>query len=195
MRTAIERLAAQMEREIGHSVTLRAPAVDTAALPTVLVPLYQVSDGLTLPFGEVARAAEVKPAGADWVDFGGDASSRFLCRRSPEAGLSITSWDGRSTIGEPLFATVEDWLASEYTELLEQGDTEADFVLTDIPVSKIAVVAELKDICPLVTRELLEALDKLPFRIPGVRTAAAIHVVRKLHAMGVACRLEQVQKA
>jgi hypothetical protein len=190
MRTTIERLAAQIEREIGQSVTLRPPAVDTAALPNVLVPLYQVSDGLTLPFGEIARAADVKPSGDGWVDFGGDASTRYLCRREPEGGLSITT----SSVGEPMFATVEDWLASEYTELLEQGDAEADFVISEILVSKIAVVAELKDICPLVTRELLEALDKLPFRIPGVPTAAAIQVVRKLHAMGVSCRLEQVRQ-
>ena len=190
--TAFSMLVRQVERDFGVSIPV-SPSTDLAAVPHPLRPLYEFSDGLTLPFATIHKIADWdRTTFPGWIYFGSDHYfSWFLCHESESPAL--TSWDHE--VGHEIeaeFDTAIEWLTEEYETFIEADTGENVVHITAIPesVSKTEAIAEIKRISNKSTSQLLADLRTGDFAVSNVIRSRAFSTVRNLAALGVACHLE-----
>ena len=182
---------AQIERDFGISIERSAPK-SLSGLPEALLPLYEFSDGLTLPFGEIYKAADCdRTTDPGWVTFGFDYYfSFFLCHESDR--LAFTTWDHDSrTRIEGTYASALEWLVAEYDDYVAADTKENSVHVVQIPgaASKTSVIAELKRVSKKSTGELLALVRSGSFVFEDVVRSDAFRVVRALQDLGVECHV------
>jgi hypothetical protein len=193
-KTAVRGVFDQIDRETRFSVTLAKPATNLSEIPEPLRPLYAISDGVTLPFGDVypALAFRTERFPSGWFCFGANHSfSFFLCHRS--SSPSITTWDLESgTRIEAVFDTAYDWLVDEYREYIESDLRSCRLCVSEIPAGarKTAVLKHLKPLANKTSSEWLGVMRAGSFTIDDANRLDAITAVRALQQIGVACHVD-----
>ncbi|MDJ0910892.1 MAG: hypothetical protein QNI99_17055 [Woeseiaceae bacterium] len=182
---------AQVERDFGIAIERSAPK-SLSGIPETLRPLYEFSDGLTLPFGEIYKAADCdRTTDPGWVTFGFDYYfSFFLCHESDR--LAFTTWDHDSrTRIEGVYASALEWLIAEYEGYIAADTRENSVHIVQIPcaAAKTSLIAELKRVSEKSTGELLALMRSGSFVVENVIRSDAFHVVRALQGLGVKCHV------
>ncbi len=188
---SIANVIIQIERDFSISIE-RSAHKSLSGIPEALRPLYEFSDGLELPFGEVYKwdvCNRTRDKG--WVTFGFDNyESHFLCHETDQPAL--TTWDHHLDMEiEGCYASALEWLVAEYEEFIAAGTHENTICVFGVPntVSKTGVVAELKRVSGLSSTELLALLRSGNFEIKDIVRADACRIVRALQELGVKCHV------
>jgi hypothetical protein len=192
--SAIRDVFAQIERETDVSITLAKPADNLSDVPEPLRPLYAISDGVALPFGDLYPVAGFRTEGfpRGWVCFGADHYfSFFLCHKS--SSPSVTTWDHESgTEIEAIFDGAYDWLVDQYREYIESDLRSCRLHIAQMPaaVQKATVLKHLKPLTNKTSSEWLALMRVGTFSIDDVNRLDAITAVRALQQVGVACHVD-----
>jgi hypothetical protein len=185
-------LIAQIERDLGVNVARSAPIADPSAVPSALRPLYEFSDGLTLPFANIYPASKIdRTVDPNWLCFGADNYfSYFLCH--PTDSPAITTWDHESrTAIEAVYESAIQWLTEEYNSYIDSDIDNNSVVVSAIPngVSKSTLIGMLKPLAEKSSSDWLALIREGSFSIHNVSRLRAITSVRALQGIGLECHV------
>lgn len=185
-------ILSEIERELGIAIPT-SPTPSSSDVPSSLKPLYEFSDGLSLPFANIYPSANFDSESfPGWVCFGFDNYfSYFLCH--PSSHPSLTSWDHETGHEiKAVFTTAADWLENEYAQFIST-DTPANTIhVSEISdsVSRAKVISEIKQVANKSSADLLLLVQTCNFRIANIVRSQAFSIVRNLHRLGVSCHVE-----
>ena len=193
MRNELLTLVDTVNRELGISVTLNAPA-QGAELPGALRGFYEATDGLKLPFVEIWPAAKVaKDPSHGWLQFGSDGLLSFcLCRPEARARRALDLWDHESgRAPEGAFDDMLQLLQFAYEKYVTDERVPATVHILDVPrgVQHQDVVRSLKRVSSRPTGALLQDILRLPLAFACPTAVDGIRLVRELQHYGVVCHL------
>jgi hypothetical protein len=167
-------------------------------LPAPLREIYEMTDGLQLPFAELHTTAEIRASAAEpWLEFGYDGNvTHYLIATDGTTVPPIAAYDPETNDApEGAYASVLELLEDEYSRYVDNDQHSGDLHVTSIPADTAlpGVVQELKHVASMPSGELLKLVRTVPFIIDAVHAATAIGVVRRLHALGVVASLQNVR--